>query len=40
MTKQTYIEPAVDVLNINCELSGTAKSGLRDWDENTVYQEE
>lgn len=39
MTKQTYIEPAVDARYINCE-SGIATSGvLKDWDENNVYQE-
>lgn len=39
MTKQTYIEPAVDARDINCE-SGIATSGiLQDWDENKVYQE-
>ena len=44
MTKQTYIEPAVDARDINCE-SGIATSRvhqsgiLQDWDENNIYQE-
>lgn len=44
MTKQTYIEPAVDARYINCEsgiaTSGVSQSGiLQDWDENNIYQE-
>ena len=44
MTKQTYIEPAVDARYINCEsgiaTSRVSQSGiLQDWDENNIYQE-